>query len=287
MSKPFKILRMDEIQRFLFKDLDIRGQHLSIDSAWQSMIKNRGYSKLVYQLFGELSALSIMLANSMKHPGKLTMQVQGDGLLSLMLVEVTHDLKIRGMVRSNGMISQTHTLDQILGDGQIIATLYNAKTDHSFQSHVPRNKKGLIHTFQDYFSQSEQLDTKLWVSSTPERVSAMLIQKMPQSKSTDTEDWNRITALANTTTQAELCSLSAEQMLHRLFHEEGVVLFEAKQVSYECHQDRARFEQIIFDLGEQDARALLEEYGEISIHNEICNEHVFFDEKDLDRIFQS
>ena len=115
----------------------------------------------------------------------------------------------------------------------------------------------------------------------------MLIQKMPQSKSTDTEDWNRITALANTTTQAELCSLSAEQMLHRLFHEEEVVLFEAKQVSYECHQDRARFEQIIFDLGEQDARALLAERGEISIHNEICNEHVFFDEKDLDRIFQS
>ena len=277
---------MDKIQRFLFKDLDIRGQYLSSDSAWQSMIKDRGYSELVCQLFGELSALSMMLASSMKHPGKLTLQVQGDGLVSLMLVEVTHDLKIRGMVRSNATISQTHNLDQILGDGQIIATLYNAKTDHSFQSHVPRNKNGLIQTFEDYFSQSEQLESKIWVSSTQHNLSAMLIQKMPQDKTNDDEDWNRIIVLSNTITDEELCNLTAEKMLHRLFHEEVVELFEGKQVDYECKQDRTRFERIIFDLGEQDARALLKERGEISIHNEICNQHLFFNEDDVNKIFK-
>lgn len=277
---------MDKIQRFLFKELDIRGQYLSIDSAWQSMIQDRGYSQLVRQLFGELSALSIMLASSMKHPGKLTMQVQGDGLVSLILVEITHDLKLRGMVRSSNTVSETHTLDQILGDGQIIATLYNAQTDHSFQSYVPRNKIGLIQTFEDYFSQSEQLETKLWVASTQHKLSSMLIQKMPKDKSDDNEDWNRIIALSNTITDEELCNFSAEKMLHRLFHEEVVELFKGKEVNYECKQDRTRFERIIFDLGEEDARALLEERGEISIHNEICNEHLFFNEDDVNKIFK-
>jgi molecular chaperone Hsp33 len=276
---------MNIIRRFLFKDLDIRGQHLSINQVWRAMIKDRGYSKQVRQLFGELSALAIMLANGMKHKGKLTMQLQGNGIVSLLLAEVTHDLQIRGMVRANGAIADDSSFDQILGEGQIVVTLYNAQTDHSFQSLVPRNPKGLIQTFEDYFAQSEQLDSKLWVSSTQDNLSAMLVQKMPVSKSYDEEDWHRITALSSTITKSELCDLDAEQLLHRLFYEETVELFEDNIIDYECQQDRHRFEKIIFDLGEQDARDLLQEKGEISIHNEICNEHLFFNEQDLDRIF--
>jgi molecular chaperone Hsp33 len=276
---------MNSIRRFLFKELDIRGQHLSINSSWQQIIENRGYSKLVRQLFGELSALAIMLANGMKHKGKLTMQIQGDGIVSLLLVEVTHDLKIRGMVRSSGSIDSSIDLDKVLGKGQIVATLYNSQTEKSFQSLVPRNPKGLIKTFEDYFSQSEQLSSKLWISSTKNNLSAVLIQKLPDSKQEHEDDWGRVVSLAKTITNKELCKLSAESLLYRLFNEEIVELFPAEQVYYECLQEREKFEKIVFDLGEQDARDLLKERGEITIHNEICNTHVFFNEEDLDRIF--
>ncbi|MCH9646582.1 MAG: Hsp33 family molecular chaperone HslO [Proteobacteria bacterium] len=276
---------MNTQTRFIFKDLDIRGQHITLNEAWQAMIHNRGYSSLVRQLFGELSALGIFLANGMKHQGKLTLQIQGDGMVNLLLVEVTNELKIRGMVRSKGNITVDHSLDEILGEGQIVATLYNAQTDHSFQSLVPRNAKGLIDTFEDYFSQSEQLESKLWVSSTADNVSAMLLQKLPKADQHDDEGWHRVGTLANTVTNQELNELSVESLLHRLFHEETLEIFNANTVTYECTKDRKRFEKIIFDLGEQDARALLKERGEIAIHNEICNEHLFFDEQDVDRIF--
>ena len=276
---------MNSIRRFLFKEMDIRGQHLSINSSWQQIIENRGYSKLVRQLFGELSALAIMLANGMKHKGKLTMQIQGDGIVSLLLVEVTHDLKIRGMVRSSGSIDSSIDLDKVLGKGQIVATLYNSQTEKSFQSLVPRNPKGLIKTFEDYFSQSEQLSSKLWISSTKNNLSAVLIQKLPDSKQEHEDDWGRVVSLAKTITNKELCKLSAESLLYRLFNEEIVELFPAEQVYYECLQEQEKFEKIVFDLGEQDARDLLKERGEITIHNEICNTHVFFNEEDLDRIF--
>ncbi len=278
---------MNTINRFLFKDLDIRGQHLSLDSAWQDMIQDRGYSVLVRQLFGELSALAFFLASGVKHKGKLTLQIQGDGIVSLLLVEVSNDLKIRGMVRANGVIEESDSLDKILGEGQIVATLHNAQTKHSFQSLVPRNSKGLIATFEDYFSQSEQLESKLWVSSTSENISAVLLQKMPEAAQHDSEGWNRINTLAGTITSEELNDLDVQQLLHRLFHEEKLQLFDADLVSYECTQDRKKFERIIFDLGEKDARDLLEEQGEISIHNEICNEHLFFDKQDVDRIFSN
>ncbi len=276
---------MNTINRFLFKELDIRGQHLSINNSWAELIYERGYSPSVRKLLGELSALAIMLANGMKHKGKITMQIQGNGIVSLLLVEVTNDLKIRGMVRSSGAINDTDNLDETLGEAQIVATLYNSQTDSSFQSIVPRNSQGLIQTFEDYFSQSEQLDSKLWISSTKDNLSAILIQKMPESKQNNQEDWNRISSLASTITNDELCSLSVDSLLHRLFHEEVVELFEDKSIEYKCNKDRERFEKIVFDLGEQDARSLLKERGEISIHNEICNTHIFFDSADLDRIF--
>ena len=276
---------MNTINRFLFKDLDIRGQHLSLIDTWQDMIQNRGYSVLVRQLFGELSALAIFLANGIKHKGKLTLQVQGSGIVSLLLVEVTSDLKIRGMVRSDSIIEEGDSLDKILGEGQIVATLYNSQTDHSFQSLVPINQKGLIATFEDYFFQSEQLESRLWVSSTQENLCAMLLQKMPEADQHDSEGWHRVGTLSDTITQDELNSLDAESLLHRLFHEETLQLFNADWVGYECEKNKERFEKIIYDLGEQDARDLLKERGEIAIHNEICNEHLFFDEQDIDRIF--
>ena len=276
---------MNTINRFLFKDLDIRGQHLSLIDTWQELIQNRGYSVPVRQLFGELSALAIFLANGIKHKGKLTLQVQGSGIVSLLLVEVTSDLKIRGMVRSDGTIEEDDSLDKILGEGQIVATLYNSQTDHSFQSLVPINQKGLIETFEDYFFQSEQLESRLWVSSTQENLCAMLLQKMPEADQHDSEGWHRVGTLSDTITEDELNSLDAESLLHRLFHEETLQLFNADWVSYECEQNKERFEKIIYDLGEQDARDLLKERGEIAIHNEICNEHLFFDEQDVNRIF--
>ncbi|MDB3972481.1 Hsp33 family molecular chaperone HslO [Candidatus Thioglobus sp.] len=276
---------MNTINRFLFKDLDIRGQHLSLIDTWQDMIQNRGYSVLVRQLFGELSALAIFLANGIKHKGKLTLQVQGSGIVSLLLVEVTSDLKIRGMVRSDSTIEEEDSLDKILGEGQIVATLYNSQTDHSFQSLVTINQKGLIATFEDYFFQSEQLESRLWVSSTQENLCAMLLQKMPEADQHDSEGWHRVGTLSDTITEDELNSLDAESLLYRLFHEETLQLFNADWVGYECEQSKERFEKIIYDLGEQDARDLLKERGEIAIHNEICNEHLFFDEQDVDRIF--
>ncbi|SMN17176.1 33 kDa chaperonin (Heat shock protein 33) (HSP33) [uncultured Candidatus Thioglobus sp.] len=277
---------MNTINRFIFKDLDIRGQHLSLSDTWQDMIQNRRYAPQVRQLFGELCALGVFLANGMKHKGKITLQIQGDGIVNLLLVEVTNDLKILGMVRAEGAVEERDSLDKILGKGQIVVTLYNAQTDRSFQSLVPRNSKGLIATFEDYFSQSEQLESKLWITSTQDNLSAMLLQKMPESDRHNSDGWNRVGALAVTTTNEELNNLDVESLLHRLFHEETLELFKPDWVSYECAQNRERFERIIFDLGEQDARDLLKEQGEISIHNEICNEHLFFNEDDVNRIFK-
>ncbi len=278
---------MDTIQRFLFKHLNIRGQHLKIDLAWQKLLEDRGYPCVLKKLLGELTALSIMLANGMKHTGKVTLQVQGKGPVNLLVVEVTHDLKLRGVAKTNKTITTETSANELLGDGRIMVTLENTQTNTHFQSYVERTGDSLIESFENFFSQSEQLPTKLWIASDDSSLSAVMIQKLPDNDSIDTDGWDRIMSLATTISDQELYSLDTKELLHRLFHEENLELFESLEIQYLCPKDKQKVENMIQSLGEEEARKILAEQGEIVIHNEICNFHLRFNQEEINRIFKS
>lgn len=277
---------MNSIQRFLFNDLNIRGQHLKIDDAWQKMIEDRGYPPVLRKLLGELTALSIMLANGMKHRGKLILQVQGQGPVNLLVVEVTHELKLRGVAKTNQEITDQMTADELFGDGQVMVTLENSQTETHFQSFVERKGDSLIESFENFFSQSEQLPTKLWLASSETTLSGVMIQKLPDSDHLDADGWDRILTLATTLSDEELCDLEVHDLLHRLFHEENIELFENKGVVYHCPADAEKVESMLISLGEEEARRIIAEQGEIVVHNEICNFHLRFTEEDVTRLFQ-
>ncbi|MDX1353188.1 MAG: Hsp33 family molecular chaperone HslO, partial [Thiomicrorhabdus sp.] len=105
---------MNSVQRFLFKELNIRGQHIQLQESWQAMIADRHYPQPIIKLLGELTAISVLLANGMKHQGRITMQIQGSGPITLLVVDVTHDLKIRGVAKTNREITTESSLDELL-----------------------------------------------------------------------------------------------------------------------------------------------------------------------------
>ncbi|WP_319379977.1 Hsp33 family molecular chaperone HslO [Thiomicrorhabdus sp.] len=275
----------NSIQRFLFKEHNIRGQVIQLHDAWQEMTKDRHYPPIISQLLGQLTAVSVVMANSMKHEGKITLQVQGSGPVNLLVVEVTHDLKIRGVAKTRETITDQNTLDDLLGDGQILVTLENMQTKHHFQSYVPRDGATIAECFELFFSQSEQLPSQLWLAADEQKLGGILIQKMPDSDDKDADAWDRIIHLTGTLSDDELTTLDSETLLHRLFHEELVELFESQAVTYECPQDRQRVDDMLRSLGEAEVRKLLAEQGEIVIHNEICNVHFRYDAKAVDELF--
>ncbi|MGM0541435.1 MAG: Hsp33 family molecular chaperone HslO [Pseudomonadota bacterium] len=273
------------IQRFLFKELNIRGQVIQLNEAWQLMLKDRHYPEAIRQLLGKLTAFSVIMANGMKHTGKITLQVQGSGPITLLVVEVTHDLKIRGVAKTNETIQGQATLDELLGDGQILVTLENTQTQHHFQSYVDRTGETIEATFENFLSQSDQLPSKIWLAATDEALGGVLIQKMPESDKLDADGWNRIHSLTTTVTDKELTQLDAETLLHRLFHEETVELFEPQTITYECPKDKKRITDMLKSLGEEEVRKLLAEQGEILIHNDMCNFHMRLNKEDVDALF--
>lgn len=273
------------IQRFLFKELNIRGQHIRLQDSWQAMTQDRHYPESIIKMLGELTAMSVLMANGMKHKGRVTMQVQGSGPITLLVVDVTHDLKIRGVAKTNKAITTEATLDELLGDGQILMTLENTQTQHHYQSYVPRDGETIADCFETYLSQSEQLPSKIWLAANAEHLGGVMIQKMPETDGYDEDGWERVVHLTTTVKDDELSALPAAELLNRLFHEETLELFNAEEVVYECPEDKERVTNMLRSLGEAEVRSILEEQGEIVIHNEMCNFHIRFNQDDVDALF--
>lgn len=278
---------MNQLHGFLLQELDIRGQHVLLQESWREMIAERHYTPALQRLLGELTAVAVFLANGLKHDGKVTLQVQGSGPVSLLVVEATHDLAIRGMAKTREAISEEQVgMDALLGEGQLVLTLYNSVTDRHYQSFVPRHGDSVAESFEHFFSQSDQLDTRLWLAANDQAVGGLLLQKMPQADKKDPDGWSRVVHLAETLKDEELLSLPAQELLHRLFHEETVELYPPRAVRYECPQDRERVLAAIKAMGEEAVRRILEQEGAVVVHNELCNFHVKLDAADVDALFR-
>lgn len=276
----------DQIQRFLFRDHAVRGQVIHLNQAWRSMLKDRHYPTPLVKMLGELTAFACLLANGLKHPGRIILQVQGTGPVNLLVVEVSHELQLKGMAKTNAPITDQQSADALLGDGQILVTLENPQTDHLYQSYVPREGDDLVSSLQGFLTQSEQLDSRFWVSVSEQAIGGLYLQKMPQTDGHDADAWDRVTHLAGTVKAEELESLENETLLTRLFHEEQVELFEARPLEHHCPQDRQRVATMVQSLGEEEARSILAEHGEIVVFNDMCNYHERFSEQDIDQLFQ-
>lgn len=277
----------DAIQRFLFQEHDIRGQHIHLSQAWQSMLADRHYPLVLVKLLGELTAFAALLANGLKHPGRIILQVQGQGPVNLLVVEVTHELKLKSLAKTNAPITDQLSANELLGEGQILVTLENSLNDHLYQSYVSREGEQLIDALQNFLSQSEQLDSKLAIEVSEQAIGGLYLQKMPQTDEHDEDAWDRISHLTSTLKADELLDLDTPILLTRLFHEEVVELYEPKEAEYECIQDRQRVATMIQSLGEQEARQILADEGEIVVFNDMCNYHERFSAADIDELFKS
>jgi molecular chaperone Hsp33 len=136
-------------------------------------------------------------------------------------------------------------------------------------------------------TRSEQLETRLWLSADEHAASGMLLQKLPEQTEDDddADAWSRATHLAATLQDDELMRLPTEELLHRLYHEEDVRLFEAQPVAFQCSCSRDTVAQMLRMLGPEEVEAALSERPVIEVHCEFCNHRYEFDPVDAAQLF--
>jgi molecular chaperone Hsp33 len=134
-----------------------------------------------------------------------------------------------------------------------------------------------------YFSQSEQLKTRLWLFANETTAAGLLIQELPEIQR-NIDDWDRIEILANTVTSQEMLELGAEQLLHRLFNEENVRVFDEEPIAFNCSCSRKVIERTLRAMGRAELEDILQEQESIEVDCEFCGKHYSFDPVDVEAI---
>ena len=205
------------------------------------------------------------------------------------MVECSSDRDIRGMARYEAdQIPADATLAQLMPDGHLTLTIDPVKGQR-YQGTVDLDGANLSECFTNYFVQSQQLNTRFWLDAKGGKARGLLLQQLPVDRQRDEEEregsWQHVVALAGTL-KPEEWSLDNETLLHRLYHEDAVRLFDIEPLRFHCSCSRERSGNALVSLGEEDAKALVEECGgKVEIDCQFCNERYFFDASDVAQLF--
>lgn len=285
---------MDSVRRFLFEDLDIRGALVALGNTWHEMSARRELPPAVNTLLGELAAVTALIAGNLKTPGRISFQLQGHGLVSLLLVDCDEQLRLRGTARHANAVPISRsvpadavppapTFNELLGDGQLVLTLHTNIGD-PWQSIVPLVGASLTEVFEHYLVQSEQQPAKLFLTASEEFAGGLFLQKLPEADRKDADGWNRLLHLAATLRPAELATPVATLLMH-LFPEENIRLFDPRPVRYHCPRDEDKVLAMLKSLGRAEVEAALAEQGEIAVEDDICRQYYRFGHEIVPRLF--
>lgn len=274
----------DSLRRFLFEHAPVRGELVHLDQTWRSVIERHNYPDVLRDLMGELSAAAVLLAATLKLKGSLVLQIHGKGALKLLVVECTGNLEVRATAKWEGELGQ-RTLRELVGDGRFVITLDPKDGNQAYQGIVALDGDTVAEILQNYMARSEQLDTRMWLAADGQQAAGMLLQRLPEQRSEDADAFGRASQLAATLKREELLSLPADELIHRLYHEEDIRLFESQSVTFNCTCSRSNVARMLKMLGREEVADILAERSEIEVFCEFCNERYAFDAIDAEAVF--
>ncbi len=272
----------DQLQRFIFEDYQIRGEIAQAHNSFNEIIKKHHYSVEVANLLGELLIATSLITATLKFAGKITVQLQGDGPLSLAVINANQDQEVRGTARVDGDTAGL-TFNEMVGKGHLMITI-SPEVGERYQGIVALDKASLSECLEDYFVQSEQLATRIILhasSKNKAQAAGLLLQTLPAVGQNDEQEFQHVSALASTVKEEELYSLAKDELLYRLYHQEKVRLFEAQPISFKCSCSKERCLSSLASITPEEIMEMLEEQGSIEMHCEYCGSDYHFEKDDL------
>jgi molecular chaperone Hsp33 len=288
----------DCLHRFLFEHFPIRGHIVHLDASWRALLEHREYPTVIRDTLGEAVAASVLLAATLKFEGTLSLQLQGQGPMHLMLAQCSDTLGVRAVARYREAEYQPD-LAALSGEGSLTVTLENEDLSQRYQGIVPLSGRRLAECLRSYFENSEQLPTRLWLHADERGASGLLLQRLSddsvQARSAGTrlhemdpaeidDAWRRAQILGDTLKPEELQTLSDRNLLRRLFAEDDVRMFESAPVFFRCRCSRERVVSMLRALGADEVRSVLAEQGHVEVRCDFCNRAYRFDSVDVEQL---
>lgn len=280
----------DFTQRFIFDNSDVRGELVALEHSYAEVLAKHAYPEPVAQLLGEFMAAAALLVGTLKFDGLLILQARSEGPVPLLMIECSSAREIRGLARfDRERIEAADGLAQLMPEGSLAMTI-DPTNGKRYQGIVALDGADLSECFSNYFALSEQLGTRFWLRADGHHARGLLLQQLPRELQKGDEEreasWQHITALAQTLRTEELLSLDNKTVLHRLYHEDPVRLFDVQPLRFRCSCSRERSARALISLGHEDAQQLLSEHGgSVEIDCQFCNQRYLFDSSDVAQLF--
>lgn len=307
---------MNELLVFICDGAPVRGEIVSISSAWQAVLERRTDPPAVRRILGDFVGAATLLSASLKFEGTLIIQAQSKGPIQLLVVECKSDLSMRATVKLSvdpAEISPNATLGELLDathTGRLVITLDPKDREpgqQPYQGIVALQEQhgsfikpvtSAAEAIALYMQNSEQLDTRIWLSSNDTHVGGLLLQRLPNSgghahldPQIAAEGWSRIQTLGETITKEELLNLPPNTILRRLFLEEstenGVRSFLSRPIRFACSCSRTKVADVLRMLGDKEVQSILVEQGVVETICDFCAQPYRFDAVDCQQVFKT
>ncbi len=296
----------DLVLPFQIEASRLRGRMVKLGPALDEILARHKYPEPVARFLAETMALAVLLSSMLKYDGIFTLQTKGDGPIKLMVADITSVGDIRAYAQYDEDELKKAADDvaiapapALLGKGYIAFTVDQGPNTDRYQGIVELYGKTLADCVQHYFRQSEQIDTGLTISVDQEtgtgawRAGGIMVQRLPQDEtekvlgSGDEDAWRRAMVLLSTTTGEELLAsdLAASDLLFRLFHEDGVRVWQPKGLRFGCRCSRERVSDMLSSLPREEVQELKIDDGRVEVVCQFCSTAYHFDDADLDRVY--
>ena len=281
----------DKLHRFIFENTDIRGNYVKLSHTIEEATQHQALPQNLHAILGELMVASSLLASTLKLDGSLTLQIQTNGPLKLLIAECNGNLGMRGTVKWRGAIESLAPID-LIKEGHFIITLIQKNAKTPYQGIVPMEGNSISELLENYMIRSEQIQTKLWIYSQNDIFHGLLIQKLPFNSSAEelNQDemkniWERIVESANQSFSELRPELEVSEILQNVFSSETIRLYDPTHLGFACSCSKKSVENMLQLIGKEECNSIIEEQASITIHCDFCNKCYQYSEDEVDFVF--
>lgn len=278
----------DLLYRYLFEEYEVRGELVQLDHTYRHVVEAQNYPVQVQKLLGELLVATSLLTATLKFEGSITVQLQGNGPVRLAVINGDNNQQLRGVARYEGELPSDGKLQSLIGEGQLVITI-TPEQGERYQGIIALDADTLAGCLEQYFTQSEQLATKLWIRTGyhegAPRAAGILLQELPAQSKDHGDDFEHLTQLTSTIKDEELFGLEAEEILYRLYHQDKVRVFDPQAVEFRCTCSRERCEGALLQIEKEEVMEMVQELGKIGMHCDYCGAQYEFDGIDVETLF--
>lgn len=272
----------DHVIPFVFDALPVRGALINLSRSWRRMLRDQHYDRIIQETLGHAAAATGLIAQSLKFDGAVTLQIQGDGELRMLVMQCTSDFEIRGManVDEDG---DADTFGDLMNNAHCAITVDAG--DRPYQGIVEIEQSSLADSLQNYFARSVQVPSHVILVSDNSLSGGILLQQMPGQYMMDDDDWDRLGYIAATLRNNDFDSADGVELIGKLFAEDDVRVFKSKPVVFRCPCSLERVEEVLRMLGEDETQNAVAEQGQVDVTCEYCGRCRSFDPIDISRLF--